>query len=685
MSLAERITRHYGGDFSKSQSSGSIPGDGHSRADRSVRVTDAPDAPDGLLVHCFNGADALAEKDRFRRDGLLPQREQRSKVEPLFRPAKPASEHAVKLSAGQRIAATFEYRRAGKLHYRKHRREPGGSGRDKDFAFDHWDEAAAKWVAGRGGDMVAYRCEQVAAADRLADLFTAEGEAKADKLASWGLIATSHKDFPSTCCDLLERRRVIILPDADDPGEQMAAAMAATVRLAGGEPIIIRLPGLADGGDILDWSGTVDELLALVDRAAVGETLQLADLSEWAKTRPSPKTFIVPGLVPEREVTLLTGDGGANKSTWGQQLATVAAASLPMLGLQVQPGPAMYITAEDHFDRLHWMHAHICEAVGADPVALVGRLHIGSVRGVINNELATFDSENRIRSTPAFARLKATLISTGAKLLVLDNVAHMFAGNESDRAQVTAFVNLLYSLCLDLAVTIILIAHRNKAGDSYSGSTAWLNAVRSHLLLERPEDGADPDERVMSVGKANYARPGDAQRFRWYNFALIRDEDLPADTREEMSALLRFNHECSAFLECLRARASQGDGREVGPSPGPNYAPTQFEGMREAKGLKKVALKRAMDALFATCKIKSETYRNKAKSRDVTVIREVVPDFPNAYPKPSRTPFPNYPEPQPEPPRAHTLHTTYVSGAANGSAAPDNDYGDIIEWSGGDG
>ncbi|MEN9717508.1 MAG: hypothetical protein RIQ99_386 [Pseudomonadota bacterium] len=50
------------------------PTPGHSSQDRGTSIRLAPDAPDGLLVTCFNGgrAEALAVKDTLREAGLLP-------------------------------------------------------------------------------------------------------------------------------------------------------------------------------------------------------------------------------------------------------------------------------------------------------------------------------------------------------------------------------------------------------------------------------------------------------------------------------------------------------------------------------------------------------------------------------------------------------------------------------------
>ena len=189
---------------------------------------------------------------------------------------------------------------------------------------------------------------------------------------------------------------------------------------------------------------------------------------------------------------------------------------------------------------------------------MAGRLHLSSLRGRLGNELASFDIDGRLKPTPAFASLRATISATDARLVVLDNAAHFFAGNENDRGQVTAFVNLLYSLCRELDVTILLIAHSNKAGDSYSGSTAWLNAVRSQIVLARPEDSLDPDERLLTLGKANYARQGSELRFRWHEFALVRDEDLPEDRRAELANTAAAANDNAIFIACLDARTKDG-------------------------------------------------------------------------------------------------------------------------------
>jgi RecA-family ATPase len=312
------------------------------------------------------------------------------------------------------------------------------------------------------------------------------------------------------------------------------------------------------------------------------EAFTLADLTAWSITAPRPKPFVMPGFIPARELTLATGAGGANKSTFGQQLATCCAAGIPMLGIDVMPVNALYITAEDDEDRLHWMQAHICNAVGIDIASLSGKLHLASLRGRLGNEIATFGMDGTLHPSASFALLRATIEQTQAGLVVLDNAAHLFVGNENDRQQVTAFVNLLYSLCRDLGATVILVAHTNKAGDSYSGSTAWLNAVRSQIILERPEGSPDPDERVLLLGKANYARQGQEVRFRWRDFALVRDEDLPPEQRAEIFATVKAAAVDERFLRCLAKTKEERRAVSVSSSAA-NYAPRIFSKMSGGK------------------------------------------------------------------------------------------------------
>lgn len=367
------------------------------------------------------------------------------------------------------------------------------------------------------------------------------------------------------------------------------------------------------------------------------------DLRALASVEPQAKEFIIPGLAPAAEVTLFTGPGSAGKSLLAQQFAAARAAGVATLGLDMGQGPAIYLTCEDDAGQLHFRQAAICRALSVPMADLGGKLALASLRGALDNALIGTGPDGACILTSAYHRLAALIRRTGARLVALDNVAHLFAGNENDRSEVTRFVNVLNRLAGETGAAILLLAHPNKGGDSYSGSTAWLNAVRSHFSLDHCEE---TDVRTITVGKANYARKGEQLRFVWCDWAFVLEGDLPADTAHQLRETAKAQAENAAFLACLRAREAQGEGRQVGPAPGPNFAPTQFEGMPEAKGIKRDRLRAAMERLFQTGEIEAHTYRNKAKARDVTVIRETprtasrtVPEaIPNGTPNPARSP-----------------------------------------------
>lgn len=404
--------------------------------------------------------------------------------------------------------------------------------------------------------------------------------------------------------------------------------------------------------------------------------LRTIDLAELVGVVPQPKQFVVPKFIPHRELTLLTGPGGASKSTLGQQLATCISAGLPFLGQRTMQGPALYVTAEDDFDQLHWMQHHIARTLGL-PVNLPD-LHLASIRGNLGNELCTFDANARLVVSPKYQALCNTIMVTGAEFVVLDNVAHLFAGNENDRLQVTQFCNLLNRLCGEVGATILLVGHPNKSGDSYSGSTAWLNAVRSQLVLDwqRDANGAitDPDARELRLGKANYARAGEKLTFRWHEWSLVRDADLPADTRAEFAANAQASGDNAIFLECLDERNRQE--RPVSESKASRtYAPKEFAEMAESKRIGRARLEAAMDRLFRIRAIeRGFIYRDASEGKDRFGLRKTSADLPADVPL---TPSADVPMTTRRPPPTHTLYTTYISGGAADGPPPDDD---DVDW-----
>lgn len=400
------------------------------------------------------------------------------------------------------------------------------------------------------------------------------------------------------------------------------------------------------------------------------ELLPSLDLAELSKVRAKPTTFAIERLAPDGEVTTLNGPGSAGKSLYCQQVATACAAGLGhCLGLAVTPGTAIYLSCEDDEKQLHWRQERLCEALRVPMASLAGKLHLVSLRGLLGNELAVF-SNGAMSVTPAFRRMVTTIRTYAARLVFLDNVAHLFAGNENDRADVTRFINLLNKLAAETGAAIVLIGHPNKAGDEWSGSTGWNNAVRSRGWMEHDEETG---LRTLILPKANYSEKGELTKFRWHEGAFVRDEDLGVDAAAQLREVIRVNAAKAAFLRCLHVRNEQE--RPVSDSPyTQTYAPKVFAIMPEAKGIKVRDLEAAMECLFRAEEIdRGVVCRVGRKDREgLRIVRADLRADPAPRPcaDPALTPR--------APAHSPTPIDKSISGAALGPAAPLNEGDDDV-------
>lgn len=330
------------------------------------------------------------------------------------------------------------------------------------------------------------------------------------------------------------------------------------------------------------------------------DVVQPCRWQDWQDEGSPPREWAVPDWLPLRQATYLTGPGSAGKSLLAQQLSTCIALGLPFMGIPTAKRAALYLTCEDDTEELMRRQVAICDALGVRMSDTEGQLFLVTWGNSLNAALVRPGADGTIERTENFSYLRDAAIRAQLGFLALDNVAHLFAGNENSRHEVAAFVMALNSLASTLRGSVLFLGHPNKAGAEFSGSTAWENQVRSRIHLECPssDDGdvTDPDLRILSRSKANYARNGETLTFRWHKWAFVRLEDLPGNRGEELAATIQANNENAAFLACLRVRNEQK--RPVSERFSATYAPKVFAAMPEARGVSKRNLEKAMDRLF---------------------------------------------------------------------------------------
>ena len=412
------------------------------------------------------------------------------------------------------------------------------------------------------------------------------------------------------------------------------------------------------------------------------ELVPVADLAEMGQRRAPERQWALEEWLPLCQATYFTGPGSAGKSLLAQQMATHSALGLPFMGVPMRHANAIYLTCEDDLSELHRRQEAICAALGVTMADLAGKLHLVSLAGHMGTELARFqnsktndygETEPVIRPTDRFRAIEATAIAYDVGFIALDNVAHLFTGNENIRNEVAAFMALMNRLAQRTSGSVLLIGHPNKAGDSFSGSTAWENQVRSRIYLETPrhddETPVDPEARVLSRQKSNYAANGATLKFRWHRWAFVSETSLPADYREELQQTIAATRDNEIFLACLAERNRQK--RPVSEHPAANYAPKQFAAMPESQRIGQHRLLSAMDRLFRVGIIERGVVcrdPNKRRNQEGLIVAERAPQ--TTAPNRAQTPATDRPTPA-----THTAPNTYplpkgISGAALGSAAP---------------
>lgn len=240
------------------------------------------------------------------------------------------------------------------------------------------------------------------------------------------------------------------------------------------------------------------------------------DLAGWAESDVPDRHFLVPGLIPDRCVTSLYGDGGSGKTLLALWLMVCMASrgSRYWLGEKVAGWKAVGLFSEDDEHEIVRRLQRICAAEDLDFADMAPM--ISALPGVgMDTVIAAFGDSGELLITPLMYALIERVKADGAHLLVIDYAASVFGGNEIDRWQVSEFMRRLNAIARDNDIAILLLGHPSQSGMAggrgTSGSTAWRNQSRSFLHLTVDENQDDPDGRrllTLTHSKSNYSRAG---------------------------------------------------------------------------------------------------------------------------------------------------------------------------------
>lgn len=271
---------------------------------------------------------------------------------------------------------------------------------------------------------------------------------------------------------------------------------------------------IADGNTSEQVAERIGRTLETLQGQEAPSVLQVEPACAWAtRTPPAPRDWVWQDRIPAGRVTSFLGDGGLGKTTIGVQVAVHTAMSRSLYGVPINGGAVMGIFCEDEQDELERKTRAVCAAEQID-LADLQRLYLLSRDGQ-DNLLCTFERE-QIVFTRFYRELEAAIADIKPRLLVLDTLADLFAGDFMSTPQVRQFLKVaLGGLCVRHGCAVLLLAHPSASGMSTGTgagySVAWNNSVRSRLYLRRPQtDDKDAarDRRIIEVKKANLGPDG---------------------------------------------------------------------------------------------------------------------------------------------------------------------------------
>jgi RecA-family ATPase len=337
------------------------------------------------------------------------------------------------------------------------------------------------------------------------------------------------------------------------------------------------------------------------------------------------REWIVRDYIPQKAVTLLSGDGGQGKSIIALQLAAARALARDWLGLLPEPGRTIVLSCEDDADEISRRLDKIRKFYGAR-FSELGDIRIIDLAG--EESLLAEPVKGRLAPTRVYQTLAAFVAEFTADLVILDVLADLFGGEERDRAQVRQFINLLKGLCRKYDCAILLLSHPSltgmNTGSGLSGSTDWNNGVRSRLYLQTPKasDGTalnNKNLRTFQGLKSNYGECGGKLDLEWRNGVFVPVQGLSGF--DKMAAEQKAD---DIFLQLLAKFTREG--RDVSPNKSPSFAPAVFSKHRDSCGISSNAFSAAMDRLLDSGKIKIVTFGPLSHQRKKLILGEQSSD-----------------------------------------------------------
>ncbi|MHC2373370.1 hypothetical protein ACVIQT_008018 [Bradyrhizobium diazoefficiens] len=510
-----QIAQAVGGDVSAGRVLAPAPG--HSPADRGMCIKISDDAPDGFVVHCFNGGDDLAAKDYVREKlGLGLWQPKRGK------PGNGSAGQPINMAPKRtKHVADYDYRDAsGALIYQVQRYDTDDPARPKTFL--------QRRPNGHGGWI--YKLDDIVRVPyRLADLakfpdatiFVTEGEKDADAVAALGLCATtvaSHV-WTASCTAPLAGRDVIIFEDNDAAGRQHSLAAAKALHGIAKSIRIVSFQDLPKGGDVSDWLAQGHGREDLAERglaaplwqpdaelppvAGVPEPLGEWDAGDDDQPIP-PRAWLLGNAFCRGFISSVIAEGGTGKTALRLAQLLSLASGRALTGEHVfLRCRVLIVSLEDNAHELRRRVRAACLEHGVKQSELRGWLYLASLRAS-DGKLMVLDAHGRPVPGALAAKLAVTIESRKIDIVSIDPFIKSHSLEENSNSAIDEVVQLLANMAdqFDIAVDVPHHAAKGQPDPGNANRGRGASAMKDAARLVYTLTPMSPEEaQALGLGE----------------------------------------------------------------------------------------------------------------------------------------------------------------------------------------
>ena len=437
---------------------------------------------------------------------------------------------------------------------------------DKSFSWSH--KESGKWTRGHKGTPVLYN---LPALKSNGTVYVVEGEKDVETMKRNGLIsvcgahgAGSGKWLPQYT-EALKGRNVIVIPDNDTQGKNFAietcnalAGHAASVKMINLTDEWINLPEKGDISDVFQMDKPEDVLVKLDALVTVTKEWEPAKINTEENSffscfktldefEEEEATWLVPGWIPEGQITVLASDGGVGKTTLWCDIVSAISSGKPCIldppGYTRKPEKVGFLTTEDSVRK---------------KLKKKLRLAGANLKNIISPDFLK-DEDGQLRDMKFGSdKMKQFISSFRLVLCVFDPVQGFVPPdiNMGSRNAMRDCMAPLISLGEEYGTTFLVVCHTNKRKGAYgrdriADSADLWDIARSVIMAGFTEDQGI---RYLSNEKNNYTELQETILFSIDQDGLIqregtswkRDKDYMADAAAATSAPKR--DDCKEYI-----------------------------------------------------------------------------------------------------------------------------------------